>query len=170
MVKQHEQTSVQDSDEKQSQGSRMKRSGAQRMGKFRWLNFRMNRVEQSQRKITRMLQVITNSLEPFIQLDAIKFVRVVCRDEVDEALVEHLRVRGRGGTTPGEACVSDVLRSYRLKAYQVTRRVQAMNGRLRKWLGKDVAVSLHRRWQLSRFAEKMFGDAEDEEVSEDVDD
>jgi len=166
LVEPYEQALVQDSGEKPQK----KRSSAQRMGKFRWLNYKVDRVEERQCTIISMLQVVTNCLEPFIQLDAIKFVRVVCRDEVDEALVEHLRVRGRGGTTPGEVCASDELRSYRLKAYQVTRRVQAMNGRLRKWLGKDVAVSLHRRWQLSRFAEKMFGDAEDEEISEEFDD
>jgi len=158
-----EQTSVRDAGKK----PQMKRSSAQRMGKFRWLNYRMDRVEQRQRKIMRMLQVITNSLEPFIQVDNREFLGIICKDEVDEALVEYLGVRGGGGLTPGEACAPDELLSYRLKAYQVTRRIQGMNVRLRKWLGKDVAVSLRRRWQLSRFAEKMFGDAEDDGDAED---
>jgi len=137
-----------------------KRSRAQKMGKFRWLNYRMDRVEERQRRMIRLLRIAINSLEPFIELDDRQLRDVVCRDEVDEMLLEHLRERGNKGTTPSEAVDCKLLKYYRLKPYQVTRRIQAMNRRLRKWLGKDVAVSMHRRWMLSRFVRKRLEEAE----------
>ena len=145
---------MQESAEKPQQKRGESRSRAQKMGKFRWLNYRMDRVEGRQKEIIHLLRVTVNSLEPFIELDKDELKSVVCKDEVDEMLLEHLRERGTKGITPSEAIDCKLLTYYRLKPYQVTRKIQAMNKRLKKWLDKDVAVSLHRRWILSRFVRK----------------
>jgi len=115
-----------------------------------------------QKEIIHLLRVTVNSLEPFIELDKDELKRVICKDEVDEMLLEHLRERETKGTTPSEAINCKLLMYYRLKPYQVTRKIQAMNKRLRKWLDKDAAVSVHRRWMLSSFVRKRLDESSKE--------
>lgn len=154
LEKSREQTPMHETVETVQPKRKNRRSEAQKMGKFAWLNYKIDRVERRQKEDHGLLQIIVNSLSLLIQVDKRDLVHLVCKDEVDEAIIDHLIGCGRNGTTPNEGISSGDLATYKLKPYQVTRRIQGMNKRLRKWLGKDVAISVHRRWRLSRFFEK----------------
>ena len=109
------------------------------------------------RSVKTRLQVILNSLAPFLEIDSDYVVSVVCLDEADRALLDYLRSKGRSGITPSEACSAKELATFRFKPFQITRRIQRMNKRLKADIGRAVAVSYHRRWVISRFVQQAWG-------------
>jgi len=135
-----------------------KRSQADKVGKFRYLNSKVAGLKADVRELKKMVRMVTNSLSPFMDVDRESLERIVCKDEVDLALLDLLRAKGCLGTTPNEAIHEDELKPYRLKPFHITRRIQYMNRRLKEALDRDLAVSVDRRWKLSLFARKMLAD------------
>jgi len=135
-----------------------KRSQADKVGKFRCLNSKVAGLKADVRELKKMVRMVTNSLSPFMDVDRESLERIVCKDEVDLALLDLLRAKGGLGTTPNEAIREDELKRYRLKPFHITRRIQRMNRRLKEALDRDLAVSVDRRWKLSLFARKMLAD------------
>lgn len=137
-----------------------KRTQADKVGKFRYLNRKVDRLREETRDVKQMLKMVTLSLAPFLDVKGDTLQRIVCEDEVDDALFDHLVAKGNEGTTPSIAIDSDELMDYKLKPYQITRRIQRMNRRLKDALQRDFAVSIDRRWKLSLFSRKtMDGDS-----------
>jgi len=135
-----------------------KRSQADKVGKFRYLNSKVDGLRADVRELKKMVCMVMNSLSLFVDVDRESLERIVCKDEVDLALLDLLRAKGCLGTTPNEAIREDELKRYRLKAFHITRRIQYMNRRLKEALDRDLAVSVDRRWKLSLFARKMLAD------------
>ena len=147
------------------------RSQAEKMGKFRYMYRRIERVEAEVRRlrveVISHLEVVLNKLDPLLdQVSSDFVVDVVCEDEADVFLVDYMRSKGDGGITPSEASAAVELKRFRFKPYHVTRRVQRMNERLRKKLGKNFAESYMRRWVLTSFVERSFGLSKEEVVEE----
>jgi len=65
-------------------------------------------------KIEKMLRPIMNSLGPLMDIDRESLEQIVCKDEVDLALLDLLRAKGSLGTTPNEAICEKELKPYRL--------------------------------------------------------
>jgi hypothetical protein len=74
--------------------------------------------------------------------------RVTCQDEVDAEIIQCLVQADDGGVLP--SAIANDLSRYGLRRWDVTRRIQRMNKRLRKELGKPVAEKRGHRWALSR--------------------
>jgi hypothetical protein len=74
---------------------------------------------------------------------------VACQDEVDVEIIDHLVQADAGGVLP--SAVAKDLSEYGLRRWDVTRRIQRMNKKLRKELGKPVAEKRGHRWALSGF-------------------
>ena len=84
------------------------RSQAEKVGKFRYLNRKVDRLTEEMRKLRGMqearFRVLFNALRPlFAEVDSEYIVNVVCEDEADVALLDYLRSKGDGGITPSEA-------------------------------------------------------------------
>lgn len=114
------------------------------------------------KRLNQRLQIITNSLAPFMEVDRDYIMSMACRDEGDEALLAYLRSKGRVGITPAEACSAKELERFQFKPFQITRRIQYMNKRLKDDIGKAVAASYHRRWVITIFAQKAWGATREE--------
>lgn len=147
------------------------RSQMDKVGKFRYLNSKVDRLTEEMRKLRgeqeARFRVLFNALRPlFAEVDSDFIVNVVCEDEADVALLDYLRSKGDSGITPSEASVAVELRKFRFKPYHVTRRVQRMNRRLRRELGKPVAESIMRRWVLTSFVGRSFGSSKEEVEAE----
>lgn len=123
----------------------------------RKLDLLRKEVRREFRRINLRLQVILNSLAPFMEIDSDYIISVACQDEADKALLDYLRSKGRVGITPSEACSAKELARFRFKPFQITRRIQRMNRRLKADIGKPLAASYHRRWVLTSFAHKAWG-------------
>jgi hypothetical protein len=63
--------------------------------------------------------------------------KVACKDEVDVEIIERLVQADDGGILP--STIARNLSRYGLRRWDVTRRIQRMNKKLRKELGKPVA-------------------------------
>ena len=152
------------------------RSQMEKVGKYRYLNRKLDGLRGDMKDLQHKIDVIMLSFSSFLNVTEDSLKNIVCKDEVDEALLDLLQAKGSIGVTPSEAIVSDELREYELKPYHITRRIQYMNRRMKETLDKTFAVSVHRRWRLSRFTTKslegvsvgvcesdLMGDTEDEE-------
>jgi hypothetical protein len=150
------------------------RSQAEKVGKFRYLNRKVDRLTDEVKRLRSdqeaRFRVLFNSLRPLLaEVDSEYIVGVVCEDEADVALLDYMRSKGDNGITPSEASAAVELRRFRFRPYHVTRRVQRMNVRLRRELGKPVAESVMRRWVLTSFVLSAFGLSK-QDVEEDLED
>jgi hypothetical protein len=82
--------------------------------------------------------------------------KVACQDEVDAEIIECLVQADDRGVLP--SVIARNLSKYRLRRWDVTRRMQRMNKRLRKELGKPVAEKRGHRWALSSFMRNALGE------------
>jgi len=169
--------SVRESGESGAMEKKKRRSQADKVGKFRYLNHKVDGVKDEVRllrkQINAKLDTLINNLQPLMSEIGGEFiVGVVCKDEADVALLDYLRSKGDGGITPSEASAAPELRRFKFKPYKVTRRIQRMNARLRQALGKPLAESYMRRWVLTSFVLRAFGlskqDLEAEQLEEDL--
>jgi len=81
--------------------------------------------------------------------------KVACQDEVDIEIIERLKQVDEGCVLP--STIAKDLSTYRLRRWDVTRRIQRMNKKLKKKLGKPVAEKRGRRWALSSFTRNALG-------------
>ncbi|MHA1605804.1 MAG: hypothetical protein ACTSWF_14290 [Candidatus Freyarchaeota archaeon] len=82
--------------------------------------------------------------------------KVACQDEVDAEIIEHLFQAYEGGVLP--SVIAEDLSAYGLRRWDVTRRIQRMNKKLKKELGKPVAEKRGYRWALSSFMRNAWGE------------
>jgi hypothetical protein len=68
---------------------------------------------------------------------------------VDAEIIERLFQADDGGVLP--SVIENDLSSYKLKRWDVTHRIQRMNKKLKKELGKPIAEKRGHRWALSSF-------------------
>ena len=82
--------------------------------------------------------------------------KIACQDEVDAEIIERLVQADDGGVLP--SAIAKDLSKYRVRRWDVTRRIQRMNRKLRKELGKPVAEKRGHRWALSSFMRNALGE------------
>lgn len=158
---------LQQSREKDAKKGKRGRSQVDKLGKYRYLNRKVDRLTGEVRKTRELIdakfRILFNALGPFLaDISGDYIVETVCGDEADVALLDYLRSKGDAGITPTEACASRELSRFRFKPHNITRRVQRMNGRLRAELGKNLAESIRRRWVLTGFVVNAFGRSKEE--------
>ena len=84
------------------------RSQADKVGKFRYLNSRVDRLREEVKRLRGAqeahFRVLFNSLRPLLaEVNSEYIVGVVCEDEADVALLDYLRSKGDNGIMPSEA-------------------------------------------------------------------
>ena len=86
--------------------------------------------------------------------------RVVCRDEVDNAILVELYHAGHAGVLPME--IANALKEYELNRFQVLRRIQHMNKLLWKRIKKKLAEKHGHKWALTEFTHEAYDKTEEE--------
>ena len=89
---------------------------------------------------------------------------VVCRDEVDQAILWELSTATSAGWSTTELA-ERLLPEYKLNRFQVLRRIKRMNKRLEAEMGRPVAESREHRWVMTRYVHSIIG-ATKEEIEE----
>ena len=84
------------------------RSQADKVGKYRYLNRKVDRLTDEVRRlrvdVISHLEVVLNKLDPLLdQVSSDFIIDVVCEDEGDVFMVDYMRSKGDGGITPSEA-------------------------------------------------------------------
>lgn len=133
-----------------------RRSQSDKIGRFKYnlqllkqVLARIEHVEQMQRTIVKGLEGMFNFQKPFIQ-------KVACRDEVDAEILDLLFQSQPEGLLPKD--VAAHLQQYGLSRFNVFRRVKAMNRRVLKEIGQQVAEKRGHHWVLTGFAVEVWGE------------
>lgn len=121
------------------------------------MNARFDHVEAE-------IHLLTAGLGDWLEPKKDYLVSVVCRDEVDEALLWCLYTAGGTGISPTHVINDPELSTFKLKPWNITRRIQRMNKRLKKELGKRAAEKHGRKWAMTRFVQSIWGAESREEI------
>jgi len=126
-----------------------RRTRAEKVGRLKYIIQRIDRLEQKIDKIDLRTRTLMAGLREWMSFKPGYIQKVACQDEVDVEIIERLVQADEGGVLP--SVIANDLASYGLRRWDVTRRIQRMNKKLRKELGKLVAEKRGHRWALSSF-------------------
>ncbi len=145
----------------------------EKYGKYRWMYKLLHRLEDNMNarldNVEAKLNMITAGLSDWLTPKKDYLISIVCQDEVDEAILSCMHSAGGTGISPTYVTEDPELSGFKLNRWDITRRVQRMNERLRKELGQRVAEKRGRRWAMTGFVSNIWGASKEEiEVSEDI--
>ena len=126
-----------------------RRTRAERVGRLKYIIQRLSRLEKKIDEIDLRTRTIMAGLREWMSFKPGYIQKVACQDEVDVEIVERLLQADDWGVLP--SVIANDLSSYGLKRWDVTRRIQRMNKKLKRELGKLVAEKRGHRWALSNF-------------------
>jgi hypothetical protein len=126
-----------------------RRTRAEKVGRLKYIIQRIGRLEQKIDEIDLRTRTMMAGLREWMSFKPGYVLKVACQDEVDAEIIERLVQADDGGVLP--SAIANDLSRYGLRRWDVTRRIQRMNKRLRKELGKPVAEKRGHRWALSSF-------------------
>jgi len=107
-------------------------------------------------RVDKRTRVIMTSLSGYMDPGRDYLSMVVCRDEVDQAILWELSTASNAGWSTTEIA-ERLLPEYKLNRFQVIRRIKRMNKRLEAEMGRPVAESREHRWVMTRFVHRICG-------------
>jgi hypothetical protein len=125
------------------------RTRAEKVGRLKYIIQRIGRLEQKINEIDLRTRIMLAGLREWMNFKPDYIQKVACRDEVDVEIIERLVQADEGGILPSN--LARDLSVYGLRRWDITRRIQRMNKKLKKELGKPVAEKRGHRWALSSF-------------------
>lgn len=126
------------------------------MGRLKYIIQRIGRLEQKIDGIDLRTRTMMAGLREWISFKSDYIQKVACQDEVDAEIIARLVQADDGGVLP--SAIASGLSSYGLRRWDVTRRIQRMNKKLRQKLGKPVAEKRGHRWALSSLMRNAWGE------------
>jgi ATP-dependent RNA circularization protein (DNA/RNA ligase family) len=137
-----------------------KRSQEGKIGRLKYNQFLLKRVLFEIRQIREAQRVILNGLKGagYFHFDIPLIQRLACVDEVDLEILERLHTVGREGILPKDVAAD--LPQWKMKHYNVSRRILRMNKRLEHETGERLFEKRGWKWALTRFAFESYGDVE----------
>ena len=139
-----------------------KRGRAEKVGRVKYTLQVQKRILREIEEIKVMQRTIFAGLKGMFNFDQSLIERVCCKDEVDGLILQLLYQAGRGGVYPKD--VAARLEGYKVTRHHVRRRLERMNKRLLKELGRKVAEKRGHRWALTSFAYEIWGETEKQEI------
>jgi len=133
-----------------------RRTRAEKVGRLKYIIERIGRLERKIDEIDLRTRTMMAGLREWMSFRPSYVQKVACQDEVDIEIIERLKQADEGGVLP--STIARDLSTYRLRRWDVTRRIQRMNKRLKKELGKPVAEKRGHRWALSSFMRNVWGE------------
>jgi len=126
-----------------------RRTQAEKVGRLKYIIQRIGRLERKIDEIDLRTRTMMAGLREWMSFKPGYIQKIACQDEVDIEIIERLVQADEGGVLP--SVIANDLASYGLKRWDVTRRIQRMNKKLKRELGKLVAEKRGHRWALSNF-------------------
>ena len=140
-----------------------RRSQAEKVGRRKYIIKLLHRLEAKIDRVDKRTRVIMASLSEYMDPSQDYVTMVVCRDEVDQAILWELSTASSEGWSTTEIA-ERLLPEYKLNRFQVLRRIKRMNKRLEAEMGRPVAESREYRWVMTRYVHRIWG-ATKEEIS-----
>ena len=137
---------------KASEGRRTK---AERVGRLKYMLQLLKRLDRKISRLDARQRTIFHGLRDFMTFKRDYLAEVVCRDDLDNAILQVLR---EGDALPSSISNTLENRGFRgVNRFKVTRRIQSMNKRLRRELGQNVAEKRGKHWAITRFMHEALG-------------
>ena len=138
-----------------------RRSQAEKVGRRKYIIKLLHRLEAKVDRVDKRTRVIMASLSEYMDPGKDYLSMVVCRDEVDQAILWELSTATSAGWSTTE--ISErLLPEYKLNRFQVLRRIKRMNKRLEAEMGRPIAESREHRWVLTRYVQRIWGVTKEE--------
>ena len=133
-----------------------RRSQAEKLGRRKYIIKLLHRLEAKVDRVDKRTRVIMASLSEYMDPGKDYLSMVVCRDEVDQAVLWELSTATSAGWSTTE--ISErLLPEYKLNRFQVLRRIKRMNKRLEAEMGRPVAENREHRWIMTRYIHRIMG-------------
>jgi hypothetical protein len=147
--------------ENRVQNSMKKRSQSDKVGRLKYTLQVLNRIEDKLDSLDRRFTRIEQGLKPSFVFEQSYIEEAACCDEVDREILRLLFEAGCPGLLPKDLAAR--LLCFRIRRFQVSRRIFRMNKRLIKELGEAVAEQRGWHWALTGFAVEAWGSVEKKE-------
>ena len=99
-------------------------------------------------------------LRVFLKFEQPYLEQVACRDEVDTAIIEELLNVGSEGILPKD--IAAKLTKYKISRWNVSRRLERMNKRLKKEVGQNIAERHGWKWAATGFMNENWSSIKEE--------
>ena len=133
-----------------------RRSEAEKVGRRKYIIKLLHRLERKIDRVDKRTRVMMASLSGYMDPGKDYLSMVVCRDEVDQAILWELSTATSAGWSTTEIA-ERLLPGYKLNRFQVLRRIKRMNKRLEAEMGRPVAESREHRWVMTRYVQRVLG-------------
>ncbi len=144
--------------EKPVQNSKRKRDQSEKIGRLKYNQQLLKQTLAEVEEVKLMLRTIFAGLKGSFNFEQSLIEKVVCKDEVDLAIIQLLFEAGNPGLLPKD--LADKLIQFKITRYQVSRRILRMNKRIKKEFGESVAEKRGWHWALAPFAIDVWGETE----------
>jgi hypothetical protein len=137
------------------------RSQAEKVGRRKYMIKMLHRLEAKVDRVDKRTRVIMASLSHYMNPSQDYLSMVVCKDEVDQAILLELSAASSAGwstTDIAERLAPD----FKLDRFQVLRRIKHMNKRLETEMSRPIAESREHRWVLTRYVHRILGATKEE--------
>ena len=127
----------------------------------------LHRLEAKVDRVDKRRRVIMASLSHYMDPSQDYLSMVVCRDEVDEAILWELSAASSAGWSTTDIA-ERLAPEFKLDRFQVLRRIKRMNKRLEHEMDRPLAESREHRWILTRYVQRIWGVTKQEIQSESI--
>jgi len=143
------------------------RSQAEKVGRRKYMIKMLHRLEAKVDRIDKRTRVIMASLSHYMNPSQDYLSMVVCKDEVDQAILLELSAASSAGWSTTEIA-ERLAPDFKLDRFQVLRRIKRMNKRLEAEMGRPIAESREHRWILTRYVQRIWGATKKEIETEEM--
>ena len=127
---------------------------------YKYLLQLLHGLRREIRELRKTQRYMIRGLEHEFLFDTEYIHDIVCRDEVDQDIIDVLRSAGEAGKLPRD--IAKDLKRFKLNPWNVTQRIRRMNKRLDCYIAKQVAEKRGLRWALTNWAFQNLGATKDE--------
>lgn len=131
-----------------------RRTQAEKVGRLKYIIQLQKRILREIKVLETRQRTIFHGLKDFFEFDQPYLEKVICKDEVDQVILQRLLEIGNGGMLPSD--LAQELKRFRLDRWKVSARIKRMNKKLRKELGQNVAEKRGHEWALTGFTRRIW--------------
>jgi len=138
-----------------------KRSQADKVGRIKYQAEQLHDLTLDMRVVKKTVLAIYHGLMKARLLEYEKdfLTVIVAKDQVDQEILHILREAGKQGALPKDISIELEIAGFKVRRFQVSRRILRMNKRLQKELeGQNAAEKQGHKWALTKFMFESWGE------------
>jgi len=138
-----------------------RRTQAQKVGRIKYQAEQLRDLKLDMRVVKRIVLAIYHGLmkAQLLEFEKDFLTSIVVRNKIDLEILHILREAGKEGMLPKDLSIELAIAGFKVRRFQVSRRIIRMNKRLQKELeGQNVAEKQGHKWALTKFMIESWGE------------